>query len=131
MSGDGWCLVGDAAGLVDPITREGIFFALQSGQFAADAVASGTASPDRVFGDRVRSFYIVPELRYAARLKSAFFRPDFIRLMLSALQRSARVRGVMADLVAGQQSYRGLKWRLMRTLELGLAAQTMRAVTRL
>src|SRR5262249_13829782 len=28
LSGSRWCLVGDAAGLVDPITREGIYFAL-------------------------------------------------------------------------------------------------------
>ena len=30
LAGPGWLTVGDAAGLVDPITREGIFFALQS-----------------------------------------------------------------------------------------------------
>ncbi len=36
--GPGWLLTGDAAGLVDPITREGIFFPLLSGQLAADAL---------------------------------------------------------------------------------------------
>ena len=36
---DRCCLVGDAAGLVDPVTREGIYFALHSAQFAADAIA--------------------------------------------------------------------------------------------
>ena len=40
-AGDGWMLLGDAAGLVDPITREGIFFALRSGMLAAAALASG------------------------------------------------------------------------------------------
>ena len=39
LGGPGWLLVGDAAGLVDPITREGIFFALQSGTDAAAAVS--------------------------------------------------------------------------------------------
>src|SRR5207247_9649589 len=33
VAGPRWCLVGDAAGLVDPISREGIFFALASGQW--------------------------------------------------------------------------------------------------
>ena len=37
LHGADWLLVGDAAGLVDPITREGIFFALQSAEFAASA----------------------------------------------------------------------------------------------
>ena len=43
-SGPGWFLVGDAAGLVDPITREGIYFALRSSELAAQAVASAGAS---------------------------------------------------------------------------------------
>jgi flavin-dependent dehydrogenase len=43
-SGPGWYLVGDAAGLVDPITREGIYFALLSAQWAADAILSGAAT---------------------------------------------------------------------------------------
>src|SRR5204863_9811006 len=30
VAGNGWYLVGDAAGIVDPVPREGIFFPLQS-----------------------------------------------------------------------------------------------------
>ena len=40
LAGPGWMLVGDAAGLVDPITREGIFFALQSASVRRRALAS-------------------------------------------------------------------------------------------
>src|SRR5207248_9831312 len=54
VSGPGWFLVGDAAGLVDPITREGIYFALLSAEWAADAIASGRASAEEWYGDRVR-----------------------------------------------------------------------------
>ncbi len=43
VSGPRWLLLGDAAGLVDPITREGIFFALASGDWAADALLSPDA----------------------------------------------------------------------------------------
>jgi hypothetical protein len=38
VSGSRWLLAGDAAGLVDPITREGIYFALASGQWAAESL---------------------------------------------------------------------------------------------
>src|SRR5262245_26003145 len=38
-AGPRWCLAGDAAGLVDPITREGIYFAIASAGWAADAIA--------------------------------------------------------------------------------------------
>src|SRR5262245_56614138 len=42
-AGPRWCLVGDAAGLVDPITREGIFFALASAGWAADVLGTSPA----------------------------------------------------------------------------------------
>jgi hypothetical protein len=60
---------------------------------------------------------VVSELRRAAQIKDVFFRPWFTRMLVEALGRSARIRGVMADLIAGAQSYRGLKWRLVRTFE--------------
>jgi menaquinone-9 beta-reductase len=116
VAGDGWSLVGDAAGLVDPITREGIFFALQSAVAAADAVDA--ANPAREYTARVRD-EIASELARAARLKQLFFQPRFSRLLIDALQRSASIRDIMASLIAGTQSYRNLKWRLARTLEMG------------
>ena len=120
IGGRGWCLAGDAAGLVDPITREGIFFALLSGQWAADALASDDAAAEARYAERVRD-EIGSELARAARFKAGFFRPRFARLMIDALGHSEPIRNVMADLVAGRQSYEGLKWRLARTLEVGLA----------
>jgi geranylgeranyl reductase family protein len=125
VSGPGWLLAGDAAGLVDPITREGIFFALRSGQLAADAISAGGMQPDREYADRLHAEILV-ELACAARFKAGFFRPRFNRLFLQAINRSARIRAVVADLVAGAQSYRGLKSRLARTFELGLGWQAIR-----
>lgn len=124
--GDGWCLVGDAAGLVDPITREGIYFALESAQFAADAIVEGAAQRNRRYTDRVRT-EIVAELARAARFKDGFFRPAFTRLMIEALRHSEQIRSVMADLIAGTQGYRGLKWRLARTMEIGFAWKALTA----
>jgi geranylgeranyl reductase family protein len=113
-----WALAGDAAGLVDPITREGIYFALLSGQWAAEAIAANRFPND--YTARVQD-EIASDLACAARLKAGFFRPAFMRLLIHALQRSAAVRGIMVDLVAGRQPYASLKWRLLTTLEVGLA----------
>lgn len=121
-AGDGWMLLGDAAGLVDPITREGIFFALRSGMLAAASLSS--ASPARTYADGVRD-ELHDELRRAARLKAGFFRPRFTGLMVEALSQSAGVRGVMIDLVAGRQPYAGLKLRLVSTFEIGLMARVL------
>jgi hypothetical protein len=107
-----------AAGLVDPITREGIYFAIASGQSIAEALAAG--NPARGYAARVRD-EAVSELGRAARLKAGFFRPAFAGLMIGALHQSAGIRAVMADLVAGRQSYATLKWRLLKTFEMGLA----------
>jgi geranylgeranyl reductase family protein len=122
VAGSRWCLVGDAAGLVDPITREGIFFALATGQWAAEALANRSASAR--YSTRVHD-EAIPELARAARLKAAFFRPRFTRLLLAALDDSGAIRRIMGDLIAGRQSYRTLKWRLLRTLELGLACRSL------
>ena len=125
VAGDRWSLVGDAAGLVDPITREGIFFALQSAAAAADA--AGSSNPARTYTERVRD-EIASELARAARLRDLFFQPRFTRLLVDALHHSAAIRDVMASLIAGTQSYRTLKWRLARTLEAGLALRALKVV---
>jgi geranylgeranyl reductase family protein len=117
LAGPRWALAGDAAGLVDPITREGIYFAILSGQWTADAIGAHGA---RDYTARVRG-EIGSELARAARFKAGFFRPSFTSLLVRALTTSPAIRAVMADLVAGVQSYRTLTWRLLATCELGLA----------
>lgn len=114
-AGRGWLLAGDAAGLVDPITREGIFFALGSGGMAAAAILSGH-DPARRYTEELRDT-VYAELLLAAKLKARFYRPQFMGLLISALQRSRRIRDVMSDLVAGEQPYHALRSRLLKTLE--------------
>jgi geranylgeranyl reductase family protein len=123
-AGDGWMLLGDAAGLVDPITREGIFFALRSGMLAAAALQSTRAV--NAYTSAVRD-ELHAELRRAARLKAGFYRPRFTRLLIDALNHSGAIGGVMVDLIAGRQPYEGLKRRLLRTLEIGLMLKLLRS----
>ncbi len=122
-----WMLLGDAGGLVDPLTREGIFFALRSAQLAVDALngARRSVDPAAFYSARIAE-EIFPELQMAARLKRGFFRGPFTRLLIDALERSAPVRGLMRDLVGGHQPYHTLKRRLLGTFEFGLAWQLLR-----
>ena len=46
VAGDGWVLVGDAFGFLDPLYSSGILLALVSGARAADAIATGLAKGD-------------------------------------------------------------------------------------
>jgi flavin-dependent dehydrogenase len=41
VHGDGWALIGDAAGVADPVTREGICFAVHSAELLASALRKG------------------------------------------------------------------------------------------
>ena len=117
-------LVGDAAGLVDPITREGIFFALRSAQLAVDTLAEDRDPAARYHAALSDDIY--PELSRAARVKGNFFRGPFTRLLIDALDRSEPVRAIMRDLVAGTQPYRTLRSRLIGTFEVGLAWELLR-----
>jgi flavin-dependent dehydrogenase len=46
IAGDGWVLVGDAFGFLDPIYSSGVFLALKSAEFAADSISAGLVAND-------------------------------------------------------------------------------------
>jgi flavin-dependent dehydrogenase len=46
VAGDGWVLVGDAFGFLDPLYSSGVLLALKSGEMAADAIVEGLANGD-------------------------------------------------------------------------------------
>ncbi|HJZ59801.1 MAG TPA: NAD(P)/FAD-dependent oxidoreductase [Gemmataceae bacterium] len=45
-AGDGWCLVGDAFGFLDPLYSSGLLLAMQAGSMAADTIAEGIEKGD-------------------------------------------------------------------------------------
>jgi flavin-dependent dehydrogenase len=46
VAGDGWVLIGDAFGFLDPLYSSGVLLALKSGEMAADAITAGLAAND-------------------------------------------------------------------------------------
>ena len=46
VAGDGWVLVGDAFGFLDPLYSSGVLLALKSGELAADAICEGFEKED-------------------------------------------------------------------------------------
>ena len=101
-------LVGDAAGLVDPVTAEGISFAALSGRLAADAILQGEL--DEV---RVRRLYhaslrksILSELR-AARLLARFLY-NFPHLRNAVFKaRGQLLAEAVTDVFMGDRTFRG------------------------
>jgi geranylgeranyl reductase family protein len=97
-AGDGWLLIGDAAGFIDPFTGEGIYRALRSARLAAKAIEGSPAGlADRYLAARRGAFaakdaltWLIqgmlaapPVLSYAVRRLES--RPDLALTLGSAL----------------------------------------------
>ncbi len=113
ISGDGWLAVGDAAGLVDPITGEGIYYAIRSGDFAAHCIISG--KPEAYRPLVVKDF--MDDLTFGARISNRVYSGRFLGAPIPArtiqfTRRSPMFRGLIQDLFAGTQDYGTLKARL-------------------
>ncbi len=101
-------LAGDAAGLVDPITGEGIAFAMKSGQLAAQAAieALGQQAPQQAFRIYKRSLRPMHRnLRIARQLRKIIFTPRWEQAFVRTFRRSGTVRNQYMRLLAGEIEY--------------------------
>jgi geranylgeranyl reductase family protein len=123
VAGEGWLAVGDAAGLVDPITGEGLYYALRSADLAAKALLAelgGLADRLQTYRRLLRRDFAA-DLEFGSRLAKRVFLGSFLfgsvpARMVQFTRRSTRFSGVMQDLFAGTQPSLGLKNRLLRNL---------------
>jgi flavin-dependent dehydrogenase len=123
LSGEGWLAVGDAGGLVDPITGEGLYYAMRSGDLAGEVVLNESQS----LAERAQSYTnllrrdFMADLEFGATLAKRVFLGRFLfsavpSRMVDFIRRSPRFRVLIQDLLAGTQPYLGLKSRLFRSL---------------
>ena len=126
VAGDGWMAVGDAAGLVDPVTGEGLYYAMRSADLAARTLLS-EISIHKAF-DMTENAYrwllrrdFAGDLELGSRLAQRIFHGKYLfgtvpARMIQFTRRSPTFRAVMQDLFSGTQDYIGLKSRLLRNL---------------
>jgi len=123
VAGDGWMAVGDAGGLVDPITGEGIYYAMRSGDLASQVVLNdehSMAEKSEAYQRLLRRDFAA-DLEFGAALAKRVFLGRFLfstvpARMVGFVRRSPRFRALIEDLLAGTQPYLGLKSRLFRNL---------------
>jgi flavin-dependent dehydrogenase len=137
-TGEGWALIGDAAGFADPITGEGIYYAFKSADLMADALmetrramngnsvdatsrAGAMSEYDRAAEtyDRLWRASFGHELAHASYRLPQFYHGRFIgRIFTDAMILLARyhrgVRTILGRALVGEQSYVTLKRDLMR-----------------
>ena len=142
VAGDGWMAVGDAAGLVDPITGEGLYYAIRSADLAASTFLSwngGPASDGSQYRAALRLAFAA-DLELGAALAKRIFRGRFLRQPVTArtvqfTRRSPRFAAIIQDLFAGRQPYSTLRRRLLQNLtgslyEIGMSLGFSRIVPR-
>jgi flavin-dependent dehydrogenase len=117
VCGEGWAMIGDSAGLVDPITGEGLYYALRSAELCAGALLAGRPNEYRA----LLKEDVLAELKLAARVSQRFysgqiFGDSVLERMVSLTAQSPTFRDLMSDLFAGIQGYRDLRSRLYRIL---------------
>jgi len=122
VCGEGWAVIGDSAGLVDPITGEGLYYALRSAELCAQALLAWHPSSYPAALDEE----ILPELKLAARVSHHFYSgqvlgESVVERVVSLTQQSESIRNLMSDLFGGIQGYRDLRSRLYRSLPALLA----------
>ncbi len=108
VEGRRFVLVGDAAGAVDPITREGIHLAMSTGNAVGEVDPLERPGRYQAWFEQV----VEPELQAAARWSHRFYSPRFLEWMVEGLRLSAPLRQVFRQILSGETSYRSLNWRL-------------------
>lgn len=112
--GEGWALLGDAAGFADPVTGEGIYYALRSAELFADAFLAGRVDEyEKLWREDFGA-----ELRRASQMRRRFYGnfwgAPFTERMIEFARGHSGIKKVLGDLVAGEQGYVGLKKKLAR-----------------
>jgi flavin-dependent dehydrogenase len=107
---------------VDPVTGEGIYYAMRSGEILAGALAEGNAA---AYPALIRAAFR-DELEHAAKLAHRFYNGKFLggavtTRMIGFARHSETFRRTLADIFAGSQSYHTLKARLWSQLGITLA----------
>ena len=113
--GEHWALLGDAAGFADPVTGEGIYYALRSAELFADAYLSG----EPLNYERLWRVDFGRELQRASQMRRKFYGnfwgAPFTERMIEFARGHRGIRKILGKLVAGDQGYTNLKKKLARS----------------
>ncbi|THJ12114.1 MAG: geranylgeranyl reductase family protein [Nitrospira sp. CG24C] len=98
-------LVGDAAHLIDPLFGEGIYYAVRSGQLAAESILSQAHDRRRSLADYEGAVRreIYEEFRVAARMASIVY--SYPRLCHRLLSRYQNIVKLYYDVLIGRETY--------------------------
>ncbi len=101
-AGENWILIGDAAGHVDPITGEGVLYALWSGKLAAETIIRNNILS---YDDLWRREY-GNDLMEGCKQRDMFYNPLMIELSVILASRSSTYSRLLYDISKSEQDYK-------------------------
>jgi len=115
VCGPNWALLGDAAGFADPVTGEGIYYALRSAELLANCYLGGAISDYESSWRRDFGGDLVRAAQMRRRFYGNFWGAPFTERMIEFAKGHRGVRGVLGELIAGDQGYVDLKKKLVKS----------------
>jgi geranylgeranyl reductase family protein len=112
-------IVGDAAGLVEPITGEGISFAMQSGKFAAQAILSAHSAdtPEKAYEIYKKKYVYFEKIFLKIKLMRYLFYPKIFLLPSTKIfALSENIIKKQQDMVADEITYNEYYFFILKNL---------------
>jgi flavin-dependent dehydrogenase len=105
LAGNGWALVGDAAGFLDPTFSSGVFLAMTMGEKAATRIAGALRRPGPVRRAQLRAYEreSLRVLNAFRRYVEAFYSPFFMKTFCTEAPNDHLLRAVTTVLSGGYE----------------------------
>jgi len=100
-----WALIGDAASFVEPISGEGIYYAIYSAEILAGCILENRLS----FYQQLCMKHFGQNLFKASQTFEYFYQTELIETMLVLAGKSKPMRKMLSEMISGSLNY--LRWR--------------------
>ncbi len=124
VAGPRWALIGDASGIVDPITGEGIYYAFKTAQILFESL---TQDLGKRYQARIRGLAEESLWRSPAWCET-FYKPASQKIWGYLFLRSTLVQQIITEILQNEQDYQTLKRRLLRVLPRALAQSLLSCI---
>jgi len=107
-----WALIGDAATFVDPVSGEGIYYAIYSAEILSQCILEN----ELALYQPLCMKHFGENLAKASQVFKYFYQPEFIEVMIQMAKESLLVRRIISDMMSGSLDYVSWKGALRKGL---------------
>jgi len=105
-----WALIGDAASFVEPISGEGIYYAIYSAEILAECILGN----ELTLFQQLCMKHFGKNLVKAGQIFDYFYQAEFLETMVTMAEKSKAIRKILSEMVAGNIDYLSLKGRFRK-----------------